>query len=61
MPPPHPPAKSHFKNTMGNLFFDYFKYWLKRSKKIYNRNMDILISNGATQSVLNWATQFSSS
>ena len=26
-------AKSHFENTMGNPFFDFFKYWPKRSKK----------------------------
>ena len=32
MPPPLPPAKSHFKNKIGNPFFDFFKYWPKRSK-----------------------------
>ena len=27
------PVKSLFENTMGNPFFDFFKYWPKRSRK----------------------------
>ena len=26
-------AKSHFENTIENPFFDFLKYWPKRSKK----------------------------
>ena len=38
--PPPPPPKSCFENTMGNTFFDFYKYGPKRSK-FFNRIVGI--------------------
>ena len=46
------PVKSLFENTMGNPFFWLFEILTETlQKKIYNRNMDILISNLLSESI----------
>ena len=58
---PLPETHHFFENTIGNPFFDNFKYWPKRSKKNFkNRNMDILISNLLSKSIFDfrkWSNQ----
>ena len=48
-------VKSLFKNTMENPFFDFFQYWPKLfNYKIWNRNMDIFISNLLSESIFDF-------
>ena len=37
---------------MGNKFCDFIKYWKKLFKIFFNRNMNILISNLLSESIL---------
>ena len=50
------PEQHHFLKKQWEIhFLIFFKYWLKRSPKIFlNRNMDILISNLLSESIFDF-------